>query len=156
VTRYIFLHPEARRLYPQWEKLVRNSVAYLRARAGADPDDPELVALIAELVVKSPEFAALWERYEVKMVGESTKAFQHPLVGAMTLDLEAMELANADGQRLVAYYAVPGTPDHDAVTLLDMAGSARLRETGFPATDAFTGWSRDAATVPGAERADRR
>lgn len=142
VTRYIFLHAEARRLYPEWEKLVPNSVAYLRARAGADPDDPELVALIGELVVKSPEFARLWERYEVKMVGGGTKAFQHPLVGAMTLDYEALELANTDGQRLIAYYSVPGTPDHDAVTLLDMAGDAALREAGFAESDAFRGWSR--------------
>jgi transcriptional regulator with XRE-family HTH domain len=149
VTRYIFLHPEARRLYPEWEKLVPNSVAYLRARAGIDPDDPELVALIGELVVKSPEFARLWERYEVKMVGEGTKSFQHPLVGAMTLDYEAMELANADGQRMIAYYSVPGTPDHDAVTLLDMAGSARLREAGFAATEAFSGWSREIAPNQG-------
>jgi transcriptional regulator with XRE-family HTH domain len=123
ITRYIFLDPAARELYPEWDKLVPRSVAYLRARAGADPDDPELVRLIGELVVKSKEFARLWERYEVQMVGQGTKMFQHPDVGPMTLDYEAMELANTGGQRLIAYYAIPGTPDHDAVTLLDMIGS---------------------------------
>lgn len=156
VTRYVFLHPEAKRLYPEWDKLVRTSVAFLRARAGVDPDDPDLVALIGELVVKSPEFARLWERYEVKMAGEGTKVFQHPLVGAMTLDYEAMELANADGQRLVAYYSVPGTPDHDAVTLLDMAGSARLRESGFALSPAFGGWSRRPLAGDDADPADQR
>jgi transcriptional regulator with XRE-family HTH domain len=124
ITRYLFLHPEAKRLYPEWDKLVPKSVAYLRARAGVDPDDPDLVRLVGELVVKSPEFARMWERYEVKNLGEGTKIFQHPVVGAMTLDYEAMELANSDGQRLIAYYAIPGTPDHDAVVLLDMTGAA--------------------------------
>jgi len=126
ITRYIFLDPAAKELYPEWEKLVPRSVAYLRARAGADPDDPELVRLIGELVVKSKEFARLWERYEVHMVGQGTKSFQHPDVGPMTLDYEAMELANTGGQRLIAYYTIPGTPDDDAVTLLDMIGSGLL------------------------------
>ncbi|NUR60232.1 MAG: helix-turn-helix domain-containing protein [Catenulispora sp.] len=126
ITRYIFLHPAARDLYPEWEKLVPKSVAFLRARAGADPDDPELVRLIGELVVKSKEFARLWERYELCIVGQGTKAFQHPDVGAMTLDYEAMELAHTGGQRMIVYYTVPGTPDHDAVTLLDMIGSGLL------------------------------
>ena len=58
------------------------------------------------------------------MVGEGTKRFQHPGVGAMELDYEEMELANSDGQRMIAYYAEPGTPDHDALVLLDMAGAA--------------------------------
>ncbi|GAA2042338.1 helix-turn-helix transcriptional regulator [Catenulispora yoronensis] len=123
ISRYVFLHPAARDLYPEWDKLVPKSVAFLRARAGADPDDPELVRLIGELVVKSKEFAHLWERYDLCNVGQGTKAFQHPDVGAMTLDYEAMELSNTGGQRMVVYYTVPGTPDHDAVTLLDMIGS---------------------------------
>ncbi|NUR27990.1 MAG: helix-turn-helix domain-containing protein [Catenulispora sp.] len=123
ITRYVFLHPAAKELYPEWDKLVPKSVAFLRARAGADPDDPELVSLIGELVVKSKDFARLWERYELCLVGQGTKAYQHPDVGPMTLDYEAMELANTGGQRMIVYYTVPGTPDHDAVTLLDMIGS---------------------------------
>ena len=126
VTRYLFLSPIAKQLYPEWDKLVPTSVAYLRARAGADPDDPDLVRLIGELVVKSKEFARLWERYEVQNIGQGTKAYQHPDVGPMTLDYEAMELANTGGQRMIAYYTMPGTADRDAVALLDMIGSGLL------------------------------
>ena len=123
ITRYLFLHPAAKQLYPEWDKIVPQSEAYLRARAGADPDDPDLVRLIGELVVKSKEFARIWERYEVRNLSGGTKAFQHPDVGPMTLDYEAMELANTGGQRLIAYYPMPGSADQDAVTLLDMIGS---------------------------------
>jgi len=126
VTRYLFLSPVAKQLYPEWDKLVPTSVAYLRARAGADPDDPDLVRLIGELVVKSKEFARLWERYEVRNLSQGTKAFHHPDVGPMTLDYEAMELANTGGQRMIAYYTMPGSPDRDAVALLDMIGSGLL------------------------------
>ncbi|MBW8804327.1 MAG: transcriptional regulator [Catenulispora sp. 13_1_20CM_3_70_7] len=151
VSRYIFLHPAAKELYPEWDKLVPKSVAFLRARAGADPDDPDLVRLVGELVVKSPEFARLWERYELCLHAQGTKAFQHPDVGAMTLDYEAMELANSGGQRLVVYYTVPGTPDHDAVTLLDMIGSGVLAR-GVPGLQHF-GQRADGHLVEGGDRA---
>ncbi|MEV6108081.1 helix-turn-helix transcriptional regulator [Streptomyces sp. NPDC051940] len=128
VLRYMFLHPAARCLYADWEGAVRSGVAHLRARAGTDPDDPELVRLVGELAVKSPEFARLWERYEVGALSDGVKRFRHPEVGDMALQYEVMSLARTNGQRLVAYQAVPGSPDHDAVVLLDLAASAAEAE----------------------------
>ncbi|MCD9877340.1 helix-turn-helix transcriptional regulator [Streptomyces guryensis] len=121
LTRYMFLHPMGRRLYRDWEDMAAHSAAHLRAMAGADPDMPELAELVGELVVKSPEFARLWERYDVQARGGGEKHFQHPEVGSMRLAFEVMSIFRTDGQRLVTYQAVPGTPDHDAMLLLDMA-----------------------------------
>ncbi|MEU8780996.1 helix-turn-helix transcriptional regulator [Streptomyces sp. NPDC048637] len=121
VTRYMFLHPMGRRLYRDWEKMAAHSTAHLRAIAGADPDVPELAQLVGELVLKSPEFARLWERYDVEARGGGQKHFQHPEVGSMCLTFEVMAIFRTDGQRLVIYQAPPGTPDHDAMLLLDMA-----------------------------------
>ncbi|WP_242884714.1 helix-turn-helix domain-containing protein [Actinomadura litoris] len=121
LTRYMFLHPQARTLYRDWETLAAHSAAHLRAIAGADPDEPELVRLVGELVVKDPDFARLWERYDVQLRARATKCFQHPEVGAMCMDIEVMAIHGTDGQRLVTYQARPGTPDHDAMLLLDMA-----------------------------------
>jgi hypothetical protein len=42
----------------------------------------------------------------------------------MTLAHESLELTRTDGQRLVIYMATPGTPDYDAMVLLDMAAFA--------------------------------
>ena len=92
--------------------------------AGADPDAPDLAAIIGELVVKSPDFSRLWDRYEVRRMGDGEKVFRHPVVGTMTLAHESLELTRTDGQRLVVYMAAPGTPDYDAVVLLDLAGFA--------------------------------
>ncbi len=119
--RYTFLHPAARTLFPDWEQKAKGGVAQLRAFAGSDPDAPDLAALIGELVVKSPDFNRLWERYEVRSIGEGSKTFHHPLVGTMTLTHEVMSLNRTDGQRVVIYMAPPGSPDHDAMTLLDLA-----------------------------------
>jgi transcriptional regulator with XRE-family HTH domain len=121
--RYLFLHPAARALYAPWEQVAREAVAHLRAVAGTDPDAPDLAALVGELVVKSEDFARMWDRYEVRTKGGGQKAFQHPVVGAVTLSYESMALANTDGQRLIAYLAPAGTPEHDAMVLLDLTDS---------------------------------
>lgn len=121
LTRYLFLHPMGRRLYRDWEEMAAHSAAHLRAIAGADPDLPELDRLVGELVRKSPEFARLWERYDVRARGGGHKHFRHPEVGSMHLSFEVMEILRTNGQRLVTYQAPPGTPDHDALLLLDMA-----------------------------------
>lgn len=120
--RYTFLHPAARDLWPDWEQKARGCVAQLRAVAGADPDATDLAALVGELLVKSPDFGRLWGRYEVRRAGDGEKVFRHPAVGTLTLAHEILDLNRADGQRLVVYMAAPGTPDHDAMVLLDRAG----------------------------------
>ncbi|MFI5776389.1 helix-turn-helix transcriptional regulator [Nocardia sp. NPDC051570] len=121
LIRYHFLHPAARSLWTDWEGLVTRSVGHLRAAAGTDPDDPELAALVGELCVKSPEFARLWNRYDVCPRSTGTKTYNHPTVGRMSLDFEHLPLADGNGQRLVVYLAEPGTPDHDAMVLLDLS-----------------------------------
>ncbi|WP_171167199.1 helix-turn-helix domain-containing protein [Streptomyces sp. I05A-00742] len=121
LTRYLFLHPVGRALYQPWEETVAKSVAHLRAVAGTDPDSPRLAALVGELLLKSPEFARLWERYDVKERVGGTKSLDHPKVGEMTLTYEVMRLARTDGQRLVVYQAEPGSADEAAMLLLDPA-----------------------------------
>ena len=123
VTRYMFLHPVGRALYGQWEETAALSVAHLRAVAGADPDHPELTALVGELVMKSPEFARIWERYDVSERGGGQKSFLHPKVGPMTLTYEVMRLARTGGQRMVVYQAVPDTADEKAMLRLDATGA---------------------------------
>ncbi|MFD1938980.1 helix-turn-helix transcriptional regulator [Nonomuraea mangrovi] len=123
-ARYTFLHPDARRVYGNWEEVAAATVAHLRAAAGAHPDAEELTGLIDELSVKSGEFAGLWERYDVRARTNGRKRFQHPVVGRMTLSYEVLTVARSEGHRLVVYQAEPGTPDHDAMMLLGLATAA--------------------------------
>jgi transcriptional regulator with XRE-family HTH domain len=118
--RFLFLHPAARDLYADWDYQVRRCVARLRALAGTDPDAPDLAALIGELLVKSPDFARLWDRYDVtRRTAPQQKTFRHPRVGTLTLGFQGMQLEDTPGQRLGVYLAEPGTPDYDAMILLD-------------------------------------
>jgi transcriptional regulator with XRE-family HTH domain len=127
-ARYTFLHPQGRQVYDNWEEVAAATVAHLRAVAGTDPDAPDVTSVIGELVVKSTEFARLWERYDVRSRTNGRKRFNHPSVGRMTLSYEVLEVARSDGHRLVVYQAEPGTPDHDAMLLLRFTGTPQTVE----------------------------
>ncbi|MEV4449265.1 helix-turn-helix transcriptional regulator [Streptomyces mirabilis] len=138
IVRYVFLHPAARALFDDWENQIRGCVARLRTLAGTDPDAPDLADLVDELLLKSPDFARLWEAYDVKGHSSGRKTFHHPRVGDVTFGYQSMTLEGTDGHRLVAYHAPPGTPEYDAMLLLDAAGkageqSARRAGAGRPA-----------------------
>ncbi|ADI11447.1 transcriptional regulator, XRE family protein [Streptomyces bingchenggensis BCW-1] len=128
LARYLFLHPAAREMFTDWDNQIRGCVARLRALAGTDPDAPDLAGLVGELLLKSPDFAGLWERYEVKGRRAATrKTFHHPHVGEITLGFQAMHLEGTPGQRLGVYIAEPDTPDYDAMVLLDMVTPQRAK-----------------------------
>ncbi|MEV6035675.1 helix-turn-helix transcriptional regulator [Nonomuraea sp. NPDC052116] len=125
IARYVFLHPSARELFHDWDNQIRGCVARLRALAGTDPDAPDLTNLAGELLLKSPEFARLWERYDVRGHVQGRKTFHHPEVGDLTLGYQSMLLEGTPGHRLMTYYAEPGTPEYDAIVLLDLLASER-------------------------------
>lgn len=120
IARYLFLHPTAPILFPDWDYQVRGCVARLRAQSGIDPDAPDLTNLVGELLLKSPDFVKLWERYDVISRKKIQKTFHHPEVGVLTLSGQSMYLEETPGQRLGVYTAEPGTPDHDAMLLLNL------------------------------------
>ena len=123
VTRFLFLHPGARTLWVDWESIAIGHVAHLRAVAGENPDASDITRLVRDLRQASADFARIWDRYDVKPRTTGDKQFQHPLVGRMRLGYESLPLAGTDGQRFIVYLAEPGTPDHDAMVLLDMLAS---------------------------------
>ncbi|MFC5827301.1 transcriptional regulator, partial [Nonomuraea insulae] len=88
--------------------------------AGTAPDAPDLTNLVGELLLKSPDFAKLWERYDVTGRKPVRKTFHHPQVGTINLNAQSMTLEGTPGQRLGVYVAEPGSPDYDAMLLLDL------------------------------------
>lgn len=119
--RYTFFHPAARQLFAAWNHSAETTAAHLRSLAADTPDDPDVTALITELLDGSPEFARLWQRHDVRQRRGEAKPFRHPQVGELTLTNEVLHLA--DGQRMSIYQAEPGRRDHDALTLLSMIAS---------------------------------
>ncbi|MEU3619499.1 helix-turn-helix transcriptional regulator [Streptomyces sp. NPDC006872] len=118
-ARYAFLHPLARDVLDDWDEQARACVGRLRALAGTEPDAPDLADLVDELLAKSPDFADLWNRFDVKPHAPDPKTFHHPDVGDLDLGYESMPLEHSQKQRFVVFFAEPGTSDHDKLILLD-------------------------------------
>ena len=114
----LFLDPHTRELYRRWDEEASRAVASLRVAAGHFSDDAALTALIGELIVKSPEFAACWAKHPVQVCGSGTKHLHHPVVGDLELDYQALHLPEDDGHRLLTYTAAPGSGHEAALRLL--------------------------------------
>ncbi|KOV24359.1 helix-turn-helix domain-containing protein [Streptomyces heliomycini] len=132
-ARLVFLNPDYRELFVEWERKAYDMVAYLRMDAGCHPDDPQLSSLVGELSVKSEEFRGLWAAHDVKEKSHGVKRVRHPLVGELTLLWESFRPAGDDtGQSLVTYFAEPGSPTAEALRLLASWG-ADARRSGADA-----------------------
>ncbi|MDO0935920.1 helix-turn-helix transcriptional regulator [Streptomyces sp. DG2A-72] len=134
-ARLVFLRPEYRDLFVEWDQKASDVVAYLRMDAGCHPDDPRLSALVGELSVKSEEFRRLWATHDVKEKGYGVKRLRHPLVGELTLNFESFRLSDGTEQTLNTYHAEPGSPSAEALRLLASWGAdATKAGTGRSAT----------------------
>jgi transcriptional regulator with XRE-family HTH domain len=118
VVRMVFLDPGSRSLYANWDEVARETVAALRAAAGADLDNPELTELVGELSLKSDEFRRLWARHDVREKAAGVKRLVHPMVGELELHYETLTINEAPGQMLVAYHVAPGSKEEQALALL--------------------------------------
>jgi transcriptional regulator with XRE-family HTH domain len=103
------------------DAMEAEAVADLREAFGRYPDDEPLRELVDDLLRVSPRFAELWERRAVGGRAASRKTFEHPEIGSLTLDCDVLTVRGSD-LRLVVYTAPPGSPDADALALLDAVG----------------------------------
>ena len=124
---WFFTDPSARALIPaeDHERLMRATVADLRATAARRPGDRRLATLVRRLRARSEEFAALWDSHHVAVRRSDTKRFQHPVVGLLELDCEVLLNPEHD-QRLVIYRARPGSESHQRLELLRVVGLQNL------------------------------
>ncbi|GAA1111166.1 helix-turn-helix domain-containing protein [Nocardiopsis composta] len=127
-ARLVFLRPDYRELFVDWDSKAADIVSHLRMDAGCYPDDPKLSALVGELSVKSEEFRLLWAAHNVREKGHGTKRFHHPVVGDLTLAFETFHLPDDSAQYLITYHAEPGSPSAEALRLLASWGADALRE----------------------------
>ncbi|MFE0676878.1 helix-turn-helix transcriptional regulator [Streptomyces sp. NPDC058867] len=126
-ARLVFLKPEYRELFVEWDQKAYDIVSYLRMDAGCHPDDPRLSSLVGELSLKSEEFRRLWATHDVKEKSYGIKRLRHPLVGELTLNFETFALTDGSEQHLVTYHPEPGSPSAEALRLLASWGADATR-----------------------------
>ncbi|TDN45459.1 helix-turn-helix protein [Curtobacterium flaccumfaciens] len=128
-ARFIFLDPQARNFYRDWQRAAHTNVAILRREAGRTPNDRELAALIGELSMRSDDFRELWASHDVRRHYAGVKSFHHAVVGDLELHFQTLELAEDPGLSLTIYPATPGSPTADALRVLaSWAATERIAE----------------------------
>lgn len=103
ILRLVFSSPDVRAAQPNWEAVARFVVAAFRAdtaRAGANAG---IKALVEELCMESPEFAALWREHDVQTHGEGTKILRHPTSGLISLEYSAFAVDGRPDLHMVVY-----------------------------------------------------
>jgi transcriptional regulator with XRE-family HTH domain len=117
-ARFTFLDPAAADFYPDWEQVASELVAHLRSEAGRSPYDRKLSDLIGELSTRSDEFRVRWAAHNVRFHRTGAKRIHHPIVGALDLVYESMELSADDGLSVAIFTAEPGSASQQALDLL--------------------------------------
>ncbi|SEQ94603.1 Helix-turn-helix domain-containing protein [Lentzea xinjiangensis] len=118
LARMVFLDPAGREFYQEWERAAHSCAAEIRAAYGHDPDNARIAEVVAELSGRSPEFATLWARHDVKPKTQETKHLRHPRVGDLDIQFSTFTVSGAAHQQLVVYQAEPASPTARAFELL--------------------------------------
>jgi hypothetical protein len=124
--RLIFTDPRMRALYPDWEGLARSVVSYIRMEAARKPDDPRLAELVGDLSIRDPQFRQWWAGTHVASKRRGTRAYNHPVVGGITLEWDALTSDAEPEQQIIIYTAEPGSASEQALRILASWAAGRF------------------------------
>jgi transcriptional regulator with XRE-family HTH domain len=113
--RLLFTDPRLRSLYPEWEELARSVVSYMRMEAARKPDDPRLAELVGDLSIRDVQFRQWWAGTHVAVKRRGTRRYNHPVVGEITLEWDALTSDAEPDQQLLVYTAEPGSRSEQAL-----------------------------------------
>jgi transcriptional regulator with XRE-family HTH domain len=127
LARHVFLHPNARTVYPDWEAAADEQVSRLRTASGRWGDDHSFGALLEELRT-APDFDSRWSSFATTEKRRGTKRIVHPDLGRLRLAYDVLLLPDDDAeQRLITWL-----PADDATA----KALARLVDTAVPTSPA--------------------
>jgi transcriptional regulator with XRE-family HTH domain len=117
LSRWRFLDPAAKQVYPDWDEATALAVRGLRQGSADDPDDPRLRALISELSSASKRFKQLWEQADVGYP-KGISHMRHPDVGDLYLTRTQLDLTQSPGQYIITLHAPPNSTSAHALEKL--------------------------------------
>lgn len=103
VLKILFLQPEARSLLADWYTEARLAVSTFRLELARWGTTKDATVLIEELLLKSEDFARLWDAQVVGTLGEGVKQLQHPVAGALRMTYSSYAIDELPGMGLVLY-----------------------------------------------------
>jgi len=117
MVRVLFLHPDAKAVFTEWDAVSRATVHALRLNSGYDPNNPAIRALLDEMLPVDA-FQTLWNDQTVAGLARAYKVFVHPSVGRIELTYQTFEVRDAPGQQLLVGTPAIGSASADALALL--------------------------------------
>jgi transcriptional regulator with XRE-family HTH domain len=103
ILRLIFLDPEAKSFWVNWESYAKTTIATLHRIIGADIDQPDVIEIIDEISGKSTDFVRMWKSHDVDVSDGKVKRLKHRDFGELEFSYELLSAASAPGQFLVVH-----------------------------------------------------
>jgi transcriptional regulator with XRE-family HTH domain len=111
LARFLFLTPEGRDFYVEWDDVAAATAGQLQVAVGRHPHDDGLAELVRELAAGSDTFRELWARRDVEVRTHGAKSFRHAAVGTLTFTYENFDLAGDVRQRLITFTPAAGATE---------------------------------------------
>jgi transcriptional regulator with XRE-family HTH domain len=104
----IFADPSARDLLVDWPEQARRILAEFRAGTAALRDDPQVAALVDDLLGRSDEFATWWPQLDVAQFQTRLRAYRHPRAGELVFEYQQLTPSEWPALRVCVQLPVPG------------------------------------------------
>ncbi|MEY2403158.1 MAG: hypothetical protein QOD38_709 [Acidimicrobiaceae bacterium] len=122
LARHVFLHPDARTVYPDWGAVADEQVSRLRTASGRWGDDEDFTALMDDLNT-APDFTERWSQFATTDKRRGTTGIVHPHLGQLRVNYEVLLLPDdIDDQRLITWLPA----DEATATALAGAGTGAV------------------------------
>ncbi len=98
----LFTSPTTRER-PNWEAVVRATLAEFRAASARYPGDPWFEELIEDLKQVSPEFCQWWPHHDVRSALDGHKVIEHPTLGYLEFEHFTLQVLTNPDIRIMIY-----------------------------------------------------
>ena len=127
LVRFVFTHPAARIVFPEWRTAADEQVGRLRKAVLHWSHDQAIVDLVDDLR-GDPEFDVRWDAHPIGEKHRGTKRVTHPEVGDLGIDYEVLDLRGDDELQLITWLAADAITAKRLATLTGGPGGLRLVE----------------------------
>lgn len=137
VLHLLFTSERLRTTMPNWNAVVRYSVAAFRADAARSGATEKVQALVERLTRLSPDFEAIWRENEVATHGEGTKHIYHATQGIIAMEYSTFAVDGQPDLSLVIYTAATAEDSERIAAIVDKARTVAgsMRDGNFDEED---------------------
>lgn len=132
LVRAVFVDPDVRKLWRDWNTFAESVVARLRVLVGPDVDNPRLRELTQDLSARSDHFRRLWARQDIQAPASRRTIFDHPRVGTLELQPERLAILGSKSQLLIVCHAEPASPSARALSRLAAIVAGEAGQHQYP------------------------